>query len=239
MFESISKNVTTRIREVHRLLAHIHSLEQVGTADRDVVSTENARTLRGLFFVNLYGAFEYAVTQSVQILLQEIGRLQLPYLEFEHLLHSVVLDGLFKAVADVNSDNTWAKRRDLLERQVSAESCRLDDTVFQMYLQNVRYNTLKTVFDCLCISTEPVPDIKIRGYIDLVVEKRNEVAHGRSSPQMVGASTTANDLQAALNAITEAINHILAAFENHLMTREFVATSHRHKYTESSTPTRI
>lgn len=99
----VSASVDARFAEVHKLLTHIKNLESAAIQDKDSVSAEFATILRGIIFVQLYGAFEYAISLSLQVLLQEITRVAVPYCEFEHLFHSIALDAQFRGISDTGS----------------------------------------------------------------------------------------------------------------------------------------
>lgn len=224
----VSANVDARFAEIHKLLTHIKNLEISAIRDKDSVSGEIATILRGVFFVQLYGAFEYAVSLSLQVLLQEISRVAVPYCGFERLFHAVALDPQFKGISDTGSK--WKKRKVLLERQISNEICALNDAVFQDQLQNIWYETLTDLFGYLCIASKPVPEDRMRGYIDEIVEYRNAVAHGRLSSLEVGRLKTVEDIEKRLDAITLVTNHIINCFDDLLINRKFVASSHRPSY---------
>lgn len=226
----IKAGVDSRFSEVRKLFAHIQSLDSKATTEQDPVSGENATILRGLIFVHLYGAFEYAVTLSVQVLLQEITKVSVPYCEFEHLFHAIALDSDFKSVSDPGSKDKWHKRRLLLQRQASTEMCTLNDTVFHNQLQNIWYETLSDLFEHLCIVGAPVPENRMRGYIDEVVDYRNGIAHGRLSAREVGRGKTIEDIEKRLQAILEVVNHILNCFDDLLANRKFVELSRRPSY---------
>jgi RiboL-PSP-HEPN len=221
----VSLNVDARFSEIHKLLTHIRSLESTDLRERDSVSGEIATILRGLFFVQLYGAFEYAVTLSVQVLLQEINNVSVPHCGFEPIFHSVALDAQFKAVSDTGSK--WPNRKKLLEKQFSNDKCTLDDNLFKEQLQNIWYDTLAGLFQYLCIPSKPVPEDRLRGYIDEIVDSRNAVAHGRKSTSEVGRLKTISDIEKRLDAMTKITDHIISCFDDLLINRRFVASSHR------------
>jgi hypothetical protein len=175
--------------------------------------------------VKLYGAFEYAVSLSVKVLLQEISRVAVPYCGFERLFHTVSLDAQFRSISDAGSK--WPKRKLLLTKQSSNEICALNDTVFQDQLQNIWYETLTDLFEYLCIPSKPVPEERMRGYIDEIVGYRNAVAHGDQSTLEVGRLKTIEDIEKRLAAITQVTDHIIACFDDLLINRRFVASSHR------------
>jgi hypothetical protein len=235
----VSASVDARFAEIRRLFAHIKNLEISSARDSDSASGEIATILRGLFFVQLYGAFEYAVSLGVQVLLQEITKVAVPYCGFEHLFHSVALDAQFRSISDTGS--RWIKRKSLLEMQSSNDICALNDTVFQDQLQNIWYETLTDLFEYLCIPSKPVPDDRIRGYIDEIVGYRNAVAHGRQSAMEVGRLKTVDDIDKRLDAITRVADHIIECFDDLLVNRRFVASSHRPNFLlpQSGSPPRL
>lgn len=112
----ISKSTDPRLAEVQRLLAHIKRLETLAVTEHDSVSGDAATILRGLFFVHLYGALEYAVSLSVQVLLQEITKLAISYSHFEHLIFAVALDAEFRSVVDAGWESKLHRRK-LLPRE--------------------------------------------------------------------------------------------------------------------------
>ncbi|HUN83892.1 MAG TPA: MAE_28990/MAE_18760 family HEPN-like nuclease [Terracidiphilus sp.] len=238
MFKEVSKSVTIRLREVRRLLAHIRLLEEAARDDGDKVSAENAATLRGLLFVQLYGTFEYAVEQSVQLLLQHLSKAGIPYPHFEHLLGAITLDPEFESAATVRHDRKWVNRRALLEKQRSSDICQINDTMFADMLQSIWFRTINDLFEWLCITSPPVPEARIRGYIDDVTKRRHDIAHGRLSPGEVGRSLTSTDVKKRVDAISDEINHIFSSFENFVGAKAFIAISHRSSHLPKPPSTR-
>jgi hypothetical protein len=232
--EQIHSSVDPRLAEVQKVLALIKKLESMAATERDPASAESAAILRGLFFVHLYGVLEHAISLSVQVLLQEMTKAGIPYRRFEHHLHAVVLDDHFRSLADPGLKPRWPKRRELLTKQISSEPCSLNDAVFQDQLQNIWFKTLQTIFEYLCIQRDAVPEERMRGYIDEIVENRNAVAHGRQSAQGVGRRITSSDLEERLDAVVRVVNHVLSCFEDYLQNREFIDLQHRAGYTTAA-----
>jgi hypothetical protein len=82
----------SRFAEMRRLLTHIKAVE-----DAVPVASSDATILRGLFYVHIYGALEYAVHLSVTALLEAISGTGVSYAHFEHLFHCLALDSRFEA----------------------------------------------------------------------------------------------------------------------------------------------
>lgn len=226
----LSKSTDPRLVEVRKLLAHIKRLEYAAVNDHDAVSAETAAILRGIFFVHLYGVLEYAVSLSVQVLLQEITRLAVSYSHFEQMVFAIALDAEFKSVVDAGWEAKFDRRRSLLQKQVSTVACTLNDTVFHDQLQNVWIKTLDQLFEHLCIAKDSVPETRMRGYVDEIVMYRNEIAHGRSSASLVGRLKSSDELEERIKAVSQIIDHVIMHFDNYLANREFVTSRHRASY---------
>lgn len=227
MLTLVRRQTSQRILEVRQTLTVIRSLESSDPLKPD---PPEAISLRGLFYVHLYAAFEYAVTNAIQALLVQVSHLQVDLRHLEHLFHAVALDADFTSVGTVKGDKKWLRRRELLSRQLSTDKCAPNDSAFSMYLQNIWYATLEDVFLALCISGPVLPDPGLRGYIDEIVGKRNEVSHGRESAGHVGSGTRSPDLAIRLDAIIRVVDHIFASLEAHVVNREFITASHRPQY---------
>jgi MAE_28990/MAE_18760-like HEPN len=222
----IHRDVDVRLSEVQRVLTLVKKLEDIALNEKDPASAEHAAILRGLFFVHLYGALEYSITLSVQVLLQEMTKVAVPFCRFEHLLHAVALDDDFRSLADPGLKLRWPRRRELLTKQTSTEPCSLNDTVFHDQLQNIWYETLSSVFQYLCIPQSAVPEERMRGYLDEIAENRNAIAHGRQSAQGVGRRVTSSELEDRLDAVKKIVDHVLATFDQYLDARQFVDAGH-------------
>jgi len=222
MLSGVSAGATRRFQEVRTLLSYIAAKESTPPmADSDEITM-----LRGLFFVHLYAAFEFSVTDAVQGLLQQISQRRIPYAHLEQLFHAVALDGGFAAIADAGPGKKWKARKNLLRLQRSQDPCQINDTAFHRDLQNVWYETLENLFECFCINPPVLPDPRFQGYIDEVVEKRNAVAHGRESPLVVGRMRTSG-LRTRVDAMSGTAMHVILQFGEHLASRAFVASAHR------------
>lgn len=232
MFTAVRELSASRFAEVRRLLTHIKAIE---SAQPDTLTiSSDATILRGLFYVHIYGAFEYTVHLSVAALLEAISGARVSYFHFEHLFHSVALDARFEAAAFCGSDTKWEKRKELLRDQRSELPCVLESAMLDDQSQNIRFRTLENLFECFCIDDPVVPELRLRGYVDQIADNRNRVAHGRDSATRVGASTTSSELERVLEAIVLVANHVIDSLDRHFVGRRFVAGIYRAQYAAGS-----
>jgi hypothetical protein len=230
IFTQLAATTSDRFREIQRLFAHLESLKLEADAG-DAVKGKILASLKGFFFVHLYGYLESSVSQGVQIFLQEISALNVSYAHCEQVFYSVVLDAEFKSATDKNSKNKkWSSRCDLLGRQLSVDACSPEDTIFADSLQSTGYKTLVEVFQTLNIAKLPVPNARHIGFVDEVKDRRHEVAHGRIAPEAVGGAFTIQELKERMDSMELVVRHILDVLEDHYLTRGFISAPHQLSY---------
>jgi hypothetical protein len=230
IFIQLAATTGDRFREIQRLFAHLEALKIEADAG-DAVKGKVLASLKGFFFVHLYGYLESSVSQAVQIFLQEIAALNVSYAHCEQVFYSVVLDAEFKSATDKTSKNKkWTSRCDLLGRQLSIDACQPEDTIFADSLQSTGYKTLTEVFQTLSIAKLPVPNPSHIGLIDEVKERRHEVAHGRVAPEVVGGAFTIQELKVRMDSMEHVVRHILDVLEEHYLSRGFISAPHQLSY---------
>lgn len=215
-----------RLQEVRLTLDTIKSLESPNVLIPDPA---NVTILRGLFFVHLYAAFEFTVNKGTQAVLDQITALNVKYSHFSQNIYAVALDAAFTSTHSTPKSK-WTKRLALLSAQFSNDTCAINSAAFSGDLQNVWYKTLVEVFECLGVLSLPVPDIRLKQYIDEIVEKRNSVAHGRESPIQASAGHRSPDLEKRYDAVSKTIDHIFDSFEDYLKHRIFIRQDQRAAY---------
>lgn len=227
MFASERLNATNRLTEVRQLLETIKTLESTDPLQPD--GTE-ALILRGLFYVHLYATLEHTVNQVVEKLLSAVSGLAVKIAHFEPIFLSVALDPEFTSFGDTGKNRRWAKRITFLKKQMSLDNEKLNTSLFSFSLQNIWKQDLIDVFECLYINEPIVPEATLIHYIDEIVNKRNEIAHGRQSPVIVGRGTRSPDLLIRLDAVSQIIFHVIECFEKHLTDLNFVRIEDRAHY---------
>ena len=227
MFSGVQSASSQRLSEVRQLLDVIKILE---SSDPLVADGQEVRVLRGLFYVHLYGVFEFSVNRAVERLLDAVSKLNIAMCDLEPALMSLSLDSEFHSFVSQDNKKRWQKRINFLSRQHGTEKVVVTHSIVANYLQNIWQSNLLQLFECLYLSDPIVPTPNLSPYIDEIVNKRNQIAHGRESPIQVGAGTRSPELQVRLDAMTQIITHIISCFDNHLSTVKFVRKANRAPY---------
>lgn len=217
LIAAVSPKITTRFLEVQESLSLIRSLESPPPS-RD---SEQVRILRGLFYVHLYGAFEFATTQIIFAITQSFNDAQLTHIEVADPLGAVVLDGHFKAIRDSGFSNQFSKRLKLISQRRSGEPARILDGVIN--IQNVWLETVDELFQVFGVHHPRVYDLTKSGYLLELVDTRNKIAHGRESPTVAGSLKRSAELDKLYGAIRSQAFYMLDCFNECVKTRGFAA----------------
>ncbi|RMN40921.1 hypothetical protein SAMN05444506_10883 [Pseudomonas syringae] len=187
-------------------------------------------TLRGLFYVSVYGALEYSVTHGTQAFINNLCSLSVNTKHLEHSLYSIALDSQLSSARDSGEKKKWETRRALFKSVEVGSACSIPDTVFGSYLHNVYPKTILEIFCCLGISKPATNAESEIGYFKEITEKRNAVAHGREAAGEAGKGLTKHDMEIRLNAAYSICSYFLDAIDEHTATLKFVRARFRSNY---------
>jgi hypothetical protein len=97
-------------------------------------------------------------------------------------------------------------------------------------MENIWAETIQKAFDLFGLSSNAFYDVRVKQYIDEVVDKRNAVGHGRESAATIGQAYTSGRLQTLLDEINKQTQFVVSEFENLLLTRAFISPIHQAAY---------
>jgi len=224
MFTIPRKSLASRMQEVRTLLSYIQAAESRETPPLD---SNEVKIIRGLFFVHLYGAFEKSVNEGLEIYLQKINTLRV---SVAHAAPGFLPTILAPEFTSLGNANAWNGRVRLIKKMESVEIVKVNNTIFEMLMQNARPKRLTEIAQYLGISDSISPDTRDLLYLDEVVEKRNQVAHGRASPLRVGGSGRSNDLRDRYDAVNRVLNSFLDLLEKNFDGLFFLKEDERQQY---------
>jgi len=223
---AIDGPIEERFRAVRALLTLIKSSESTETPPAD---SEEVKILRGLFFVHLYAAFERSVTDVVLAYLRKIAEIELPYSHIECKMWPAALDPRFSSLQGSRGSAAWKKRIEISSLVESDSICSINEGMFSDKLQNVWPETIVEMFKALGLQSTFL-DGAASFALKEVVEKRNQVAHGRTEPQVVGSGSTSNVLEDRLSIIHTLITNLLESMRLQLGEMAFIRQPFREGY---------
>ena len=179
-----------------------------------------AATSRGLLFVQLYGVYEYAVGASVQAALGFIQSQLLSCNDLRRSLLSLILQPEWTSAKTVGLRDVWEARHKLMTRlhDTSPLSSLQDAVLFPSDGSHYRRSQLATIWKVFGITSPIVPQSRLLGRIDELVDTRNAVAHGRQTAREVGQRHSNQDMQDRIADTDSIARHVIDTMDNHCST---------------------
>lgn len=213
MFEDVYRDSNTRLSEIRTYLGSIAKATNIGN---NPMTSANLSIAKGLFFVHLYGAYEYAVTSAVLETIQGINTAGCRIADCNPMLFSLVLHPECMSLAAVGPEKTFQKRWELFSLVSSPQLARIPDGLMPTDGKNIRYEQLESICKSFCVQEPVVPDMMLKGRVEELVENRNAIAHGRLSPRDVGGRYTVPELVKRLDDIEELCLHLILTLQDHV-----------------------
>jgi MAE_28990/MAE_18760-like HEPN len=198
-------------------------LQFIERSSNPLYISKELTSAKGLFFVHLYGPYEFTVATTVRRTLDEINRSRPKISDCHPVVLSLALDCECRSLVDVGPDKIWDRRRTLFRRAYSADEVQFSETLMPTNGGNPKYEQLQSIWHTFCIQGPVVPRPKIIGRIEELVEHRNAIAHGRESPATIGGRFTLKELRERHTDISELCSHIVQTFESYLAHRQYLA----------------
>jgi hypothetical protein len=142
-------------------------------------------------------------------------------LDFKPLLLSLALHPECDAISSVGGRN-WQKRWDLFRKLDLNPVANLCEDILPTDGGNFRYRQLEMIWTAFCIKDPVVPSPKIGGRIQELVDNRNAIAHGDSTPLEVGSRVTTADLYIKYADISRYCSYFLDVIETHVSAKAFL-----------------
>ena len=214
MFDAIGKEVALRILEGRLLLSVALSDGRPG--DVGDKTKRASAVCKGLLFVQLYGAYEYAVSSSVRAALDGVKTGSMSCSEMRPSLLSLVLHSQWISASEVGRNRRWDRRLELIRSMDDEEPIvDLSDTLFPHDGSHYREGQLATIWRVFGIGVPTLPELRLRGRIEEVVDNRNSIAHGRRTPGEVGGRYSEADMNERIADIDAIAHYVIDAMKVH------------------------
>lgn len=221
-----------RFREIRTLLSHIKATE---STEVPPIDTEEVKILRGLFYVHLYGALEQSLNEATESFLRAASALGLQNWDLSLRFLPTAMNAQFKGLSDAQSQKKWQKRLAFVNAIYDGHACQIESSVFAPHFQNSEMETIADIASYLGIASDAIKTSPDRFFVDEVVHKRHEVAHGRASPASVGARGRSPDLELRLDGVRRTVDLFVELLEKHFDSYAFLNTPAQTKFLHAET----
>lgn len=225
---NVRHGVAARLSEAREALRHVRETEQLRGPLNPLPAFETS--LRGLVYVQLYGALEYCVTTLAQDFVSYVSQKQVQHRDIDIQFNAIALDPELTSLATRGEKGKWAARRALFEKLFSSEPVTCNEGAFSSSLQNISPHVIQEVFSCFSISKSPTAEPRHLGYLAEITDKRNAVAHGRQTAAEAAEGKTTADLEILLITISEVCTYVTETVEAHATSLSFIQSRARAAY---------
>ena len=219
MFATVLGEIADRHLSSQRTVALIRSLEEPPQVPL-------ASACKGLAFVQLYATHEYSVRSAVQATLVALRTAGVEMRTLRRDLLSLVLDSHWTSVSNSGRARVWDSRRALISSIDSVElTSTLKDDLFPTDGSQYRIQQLETIWKIFSVSPPVVPERRLIGIIEELVENRNAISHGRFTPEEVGRRYSAQDIADRVEDTNTIAGHIVSSLESHVRSGGLMAAA--------------
>lgn len=215
-FTTLRSNVTSRIS----LIRSFHESIKRQEASSDLIIKTNSKISKGLFFVELYGIWEYTVHTTLQSTNNHLTSLTKKCLDVKPQILSLAMNPQFNSLRTIQKKK-WEKRIEILSSVNSNSLTNLTDYVDVTMGKNIRYSQLQNIWECYGIPLPILPADRMIGRLEELVNNRNEIAHGRGSASDVGRRYTQSELLDRLNDMDMLCFSLISKLEQYCANNEF------------------
>lgn len=202
--ESLRTSIGLRLHAAHEILTLV--------SEQPMGSDGVSKTLKGLLFVVLYGIHEFTISESCRRLNQEFNSRRLSPKNIHPDLRSLVSNPIFESIVDSGRNKkAWEARLRLIEHFESNEPSTIHENIVPNDGSQFRPSQIDLMWRVFNLSGPSFGEERLRGHVTELVENRNRIAHGLSSPDEVGSRYTRNDILKRVTDTESVCVHILNA----------------------------
>jgi MAE_28990/MAE_18760-like HEPN len=220
VFTALSAESDRRLREVHHYLKFLkrHAPKLTSRVGSPWLFTSllEHKAAKGLFFVHLYGAYEFTVRSALRATLNHLTASRVTYRGCQPVLLSVLLDAELRSFRDSGREGAWEARRKLFDLAHSRKRIEVDENVDPTTGRNVDVQQLRSIWASLCVKTDFVPRPQLLGRISELVSARVNLSHGHLPAAEIGSRFTVQDLETIHRDISEICTHVINSLEDYV-----------------------
>ena len=221
MFSQIKQTATTNLHHTKKYLEEVGNLIPPPPNE----PTDFHNSLKGMFFVYLYGVYEAIITSTVLKTIAALNNSQTPLSDCIVDLLPMILNNEYDALHTVSSNKKWEKRWNISQKIRDNSPISINTELVPTDGKNYQYAQLESIVKSFGVPHNPLPRPEIGGHIREMVVNRNHIAHGDELPQDVGKRYTMTELLKRWQEIDEFCTYFVDMFENYINTSEYKKSS--------------
>jgi len=202
------------------LLNHIRSNSPVDFTPLDSLQ----KTMRGLWIVSLYAAFERSANAIVEAAIAEIAAHGAPSINFAPSIQGIIHYAKVQAVKDCGQGTVFDKSALLFSAAFSGAPVDNFENPLAERMMNVDGKTLKWLAGLFGAGSFEVEGADL-GRLGALRERRNAVAHGREPASNVGERYTLSEMANLYAAADRVSMAFLLVMKDHCIERRYLRSA--------------
>ena len=215
-FEDIKAEITRKFVELKLWVSNIPS---------DSTNAEFATISKGLFFVYLYGVYEEIVRKTIYATIDALNNSSTKISDCKYELFTVLFSPEYDALYSVGSEKKWEKRWDIANKLSSNMQIEIQTDLFPTDGRNIRIRQLKSIANSFGVKQNVLPRSETGGYVQELVNMRNDVAHGNKLPREVGRNYTQDDLLKRCDILSEVCTYVVSMYEKYIAEKSYLKSA--------------
>lgn len=219
VFDVAYSNLHDRVQEAQALINVIKRNEV------SMSHEEETKVLKGLFFVEVYGAIEKCIHDCVTIGISFLNGLTLKVSDIRPELWALAFDPDCTRIEQNSGSKKWTNRNKLFVQLYGSNMINsIDPELFPTSIGNIKMEQIAGVWKTFGIKEPINPDLT-KGYdqtLSNIADGRMKIAHGRETSAQVGATITSAELQKKLGDVDYYCNYVISCFEHYIANRDFI-----------------
>lgn len=218
MFSDLKIDSASKLVEVREFLDLIS-----GLIPTPPIPTPNSLlTAKGMFYVHIYGVFEFTVTSCVKKTISAINIENTLINDIQPLLLSLALNPECDSISSTRSRN-WTNRWNLFEKIRDNVIAQISTDIMPTDGKNIRYSQLESIWKTFCITSPILNAPSIGGRLKDIVDNRNAIAHGNNTPAEIGSRVTITDLYSRYNEMSSYCSYVIQVFEDYVDNKDYLS----------------
>lgn len=177
---------------------------------------------RGLYYVYVYGIFEWLVTTVIQRTIEEINNYDGKLDEYIFDIYPLIFSNEYDAIQGCGNKTKWQKRFAISDKFRANDKVTINSCIIPTDGRNIQIKQLESIAKTFGKKGSVVPNDTARGYVVETVENRNHIAHGDETPAEVGSRNTKEEIMKNYTSMQELSEYIVEQYEQYALNKEFL-----------------
>lgn len=188
-------------------------------------SALHSARMRGTSYVWMAAIIERFTTAWLRALIEELNKASIATSALRPQLWSMLASPMLDSLQDLRGLNMWSRRAEMFAGVLGPATAAFDDNFLPLDGRTIRPTHIDSVFAVLGITHNASLAPILRTALTEIADLRNAVAHGNSSPTLVGRLKTANDVLRRIGHVDQICEHLALVGQEYLDRKAYLSAS--------------